>query len=237
MLITFDLWATIVLPQDEVAATAVTWLDVLRERSFTITSEALSEQLNDAWRHLIAAWRSGRYLDIEWLVDQVLADLFATDSRDITDDLRQQLRNSAGVSSLAVARGATELLASIKDRHTTLGLISDTGLTPSAVVRQILDDAGILYYFDVLAFSDELRVRKPATTAFYEAAALAGGLAGYACVHVGDSRWADVGGARAAGWRTIRYAGIKDDTSDHPDADYVARSYSELRDYLNRMSI
>ncbi|GAH01173.1 unnamed protein product, partial [marine sediment metagenome] len=42
-----------------------------------------------------------------------------------------------------------------------LGMISDTGITPGRIIREVLKDYTILDFFDVTVFSDETGFYKP----------------------------------------------------------------------------
>ena len=88
------------------------------------------------------------------------------------------------------------------------------------MLRQLLVAAGLLQHFTVLAFSDERRVRKPATAMFGwvldEAATEAAWV-----VHVGDDAVSDVAGAQRAGMRAIHF--VPDPSVPGVAADGAAR--------------
>ena len=65
-----------------------------------------------------------------------------------------------------ITPGAVEAVRELRARGLRLGLISNTGRTPGRVLRRLLEDADLLPCFDVLVFSDEARVRKPAAAIF-----------------------------------------------------------------------
>ena len=65
-----------------------------------------------------------------------------------------------------ITPGAAEAVHELRARGLRLGVISNTGRTPGRVLRRLLEDAGLLPCFDVLAFSDEAGVRKPAPAIF-----------------------------------------------------------------------
>ena len=95
-----------------------------------------------------------------------------------------------------------ETLVKFKENY-KLALISNTGRTPGRVLRILLKEAGILDFFDVLTFSDEVHLRKPNAQIFL----LTCERAGVKCkeaVHIGDSITIDVLGARDAGLRPIQ---------------------------------
>jgi putative hydrolase of the HAD superfamily len=129
--------------------------------------------------------------------------------------------------------GTRAHLAFLSDAGLRLGVICDTGLTPGRVVRRLLSDAGLLTYFDVCVFSDEVGVPKPAPRIFHTALdALATDASQTA--HVGDLLRTDVAGARAVGMTSIRFRAVYDDPSEQPEADLIADSHAQLREIFGR---
>jgi len=53
-----------------------------------------------------------------------------------------------------ITPAAADVVHALRARGLTLGMISNTGRTPGRVLRHLLDDAGLLSCFDVLAFSE-----------------------------------------------------------------------------------
>jgi putative hydrolase of the HAD superfamily len=105
--------------------------------------------------------------------------------------------------------------------------------TPGEVVRQILDQAGLLPFFRVLTFSDECGIRKPARAIFLRTLEELGVPARHA-VHVGDDAVLDVEGARDAGMAAIQVTADGRATAPvKPHA--VIRHLSELPAALRRL--
>jgi putative hydrolase of the HAD superfamily len=131
----------------------------------------------------------------------------------------------------AITPGVVEAVRELKARGLVLGLISNTGRTPGQVLRELLADAGLLPCFDILVFSDEVGVRKPASAIFRRVLdhvridAAAG-------VHVGDDAAADVAGARGAGMRAIHFVPV--DAPAAP-ADAVLREFAQLPALVARL--
>jgi len=107
------------------------------------------------------------------------------------------------VAPPAVDQGARAALEALAANGTLLAVISNTMRTPGAVVRQILDQAGLLPLFRVLTFSDECGIRKPARAIFLRTLEGLGVPAEHA-VHVGDDAILDVEGARDAGMTAVQ---------------------------------
>ena len=109
-----------------------------------------------------------------------------------------------------------------------VGLISNTGMTPGYTFRRYMEQVGILEYFDVLAFSDELRLAKPSTEIFLHTARELGAQPQWV-VHVGDHYLNDVVGAAKAGMKTIWIA-ASDEGAQEVDVrvDVRVRSLGEV---------
>ncbi len=77
-------------------------------------------------------------------------------------------------------------------------LVSNAGFTTAPSLRLLLDHHGFRPYLDVLVFSDELGLAKPASRTFQHA--LAGlGCDAKAAAFVGDTPYNDVFGSQSAG--------------------------------------
>jgi putative hydrolase of the HAD superfamily len=77
------------------------------------------------------------------------------------------------------------------------------------VLRRYLEREGLLRHFQVVTFSDEVRLRKPEAEIFRRTLAKLGpelGLEPHEVAHIGDNPEADVEGARAVGMRAVHYA-------------------------------
>ena len=152
---------------------------------------------------------------------------------------------------LAILHGTTSLLegvpavlAKLVSRY-KLGLISDTGVSPGRVMRELLARDGLLCHFDHLTFSDEHGRSKPHPSVFHATLAQLG-VAPDRAVHVGDLLRTDIDGASAIGMRTVRYTGHRDDRQAHHgaissvynseihEADAVIATYTDLAPILDR---
>lgn len=135
-----------------------------------------------------------------------------------------------------VIDGAREALSQLSGRY-RLGIISDVGFSPGRVLKQVLADNGLLGFFDSLVFSDEAGRAKPHIEVFERTARSLAAEPG-AMVHVGDLERTDIGGAKQAGYRAIRFTGItRMEEGETTIADFVTddlREIPKLVDELNR---
>ncbi len=106
--------------------------------------------------------------------------------------------------------GAEAVLAEVKALGLSVGLISNAGLTPGFVLRQILRDHGLLQYFDETIFSDEVELSKP-SAAIFEKALDAFGVEAAEAAFVGDQPILDVLGPQSAGIWSVQLGDLRED--------------------------
>jgi putative hydrolase of the HAD superfamily len=100
-------------------------------------------------------------------------------------------------------KGARDTLEAVRGHGLSVGLISNTGITPGFVLRRILDDMGLWQLLDHAAFSDEAEMAKPAV-ALFENTLGEMDVAASAAAFVGDQPRLDVAGARRAGMWSLQ---------------------------------
>ena len=101
------------------------------------------------------------------------------------------------------------------------------------MLRDYLDEHGVLHHFDHWSFSDEVGVYKPHRAIFEHA--LAGlGVTPDRAAHIGDLRRTDIAGALDMGMLALRYRGVHDDVGDVGElddlveGDHVVDDHAEL---------
>jgi len=156
---------------------------------------------------LARLWQMNRDVSVREHVVALVRALDATLperlSVETTAALIRAYAGPALVAPPAVDQGARAALEALAASGVLLAVVSNTMRTPGEVVRQILDQSGLLPLFRVLVFSDECGVRKPSRGIFQRALKDLGVPAEHA-VHVGDDAILDVEGARDAGMSTIQ---------------------------------
>lgn len=225
--VTFDCWGTLIFDKPE--ADGRTSYNVRVEhlaRIGGLERQAADELLKEAWAHHHTAWHELRGYGAPGMAAHCLEALGIRDERRLSE-LTDAFEEASIEFGVEVVPGAPEAIEEIRGRGLRTALVCDTGFTPGRVVRHLLGEHGITPLLNVLVFSDEVGVPKPHRRMFRTA--LDGiGIDPAAAAHVGDLRRTDVAGARDAGMRTIRFAGVYDDVSDLPDADLVIREMREL---------
>ncbi len=232
--ITFDFWAT--LYQDFWAREARLEIlaEVLRQAGRPRTPEELAAAYRHGWDLFEQVWKKERRsIDLPTWLRAVLDFLQTGLPEETLLRLRRPLEevylrpDSAGPQPVP---GVAEVLPRLARRY-PLGLISDVGLTPGRVLRQVLQRDGLLRHFTALTFSDEIGVTKPAPEPFLRTARLLG-VPPEAVVHIGDLPETDIQGAREVGMRTILFLGVSRREDGRPLADAVLEEYGQLEHLL-----
>ncbi len=235
-LVTFDFWDTLVTDSPE---------NLRAQRGLRV--EAIRRALHDAGTSVSQVDAE----DIHERSGLTLAERFWSDNRDPSsaEQLRIVLDThepgiAARLSPAAFAAaldayispvlahppdlspGAECAVRDLAARGVTLGIVSNTGRTPGAILRRVLDRHGLLRYFGPIAYSDEVGVRKPEAEIFRVTLAAAGTKPAVA-LHIGDNPDADVVGARGIGMRAAHYtAGFRAPAADAdliiPDLEMLA---------------
>ena len=133
---------------------------------------------------------------------------------------------------------ALEVLKSVRAMGLRMGMISNTGMTPGATFRTYLADTGMLGYFDILTFSDEVKMAKPSKEIFLLTLRKMKA-APEQTVHVGDSVRNDVAGAKLSGLKTVWITGFSeredpDDPATEPDE--TVNGLAEVVPAIKRLS-
>ena len=124
--------------------------------------------------------------------------------------------------------GAKEAVLKLAHRF-PLAILSDTGFASSAAQNRLLGREGLHDVFRVRIYSMDVGRAKPRREMF-EACATALGHDPESIIHIGDNERTDVRGALDAGFRAIRLDVVRDNGPSA--AEFVARSFDELREYL-----
>lgn len=200
--LTFDLWDTLVYPRNYGEFRLPALRRLLMENGVFLDDEKLNTVYQSGWsysKHVIRT-QGQRHVETGEIVDTVLknAGLHKPPNRGAVIRMYEEavLMDPPGLKE-----GAIEALEAVKGRY-KLGLVSVTGVSPGRLMRDIMEDHGILHYFETLAFSDEVGYVKPNARLFTAALDELGAKPADS-VHIGDSVKSDVVGARNTGMRVV----------------------------------
>ncbi len=133
----------------------------------------------------------------------------------------------------------------VKIKGFKAGIISNTGLTGGKSLRRIINQYNILHFFDETAFSDEVGLQKPNPKIFENLASKLN-IDVSEILHVGDTIFADIVGARNAGLQEgILYLGAFDDNYQERKLEedflefnprYVIDDYRDFPEVMNAIA-
>jgi FMN phosphatase YigB (HAD superfamily) len=232
--VTFDYWQTLLweepggLQSGRVAA----WAGLFEEAGIAVPDGALDAAHQSAFELASAAWKAGTQYTADHAGRHVVEHLGIEVPPDVALAVVEAYSSAGRRTLLHVTDGLEDVLRRLRDRGLRIGIVCDVGLTPSPVLREHLEQRDLLQYFDAWAFSDEVGYYKPRPEPFRHVLAALGVHEPRAAAHVGDNRRTDIAGARGMGMTSIRYTGVFDDRSDHPEADLVVASHAEMLDRL-----
>ncbi|MDH7499325.1 MAG: HAD family hydrolase [candidate division NC10 bacterium] len=240
--LTFDYWQTLLVdaPEGLKRARELRMEGMRKElgrRGIFLDLEEMNRAYDESGQRIMRIWAQD--VDIGPR-EQVLIylDCLNLDHREaVGEELLEDLEAAYATPLLqtlpSLLPGAREVLQRVRDSGCRIGLISNTGRTPGYILKSVLEKMGILSFFDVLTFSDELRVRKPNPAIFLHTLEELGVKPDRA-LHVGDDLRCDVGGAKGVGMKAIHLdRGEEKKTDVHPDG--IIEDLSQLQGLLERM--
>ena len=234
--ITFDFWSTLYKSQTVKREERLLFLKrgIEQGQEMAVEMNALVQAVEAARSAWAIAWvEEQRTMGAgEWL-SIVLQDLgLALESKALAA-IEQNIENTILDNLPALVAEAKTVLPFLA-AHYRLAIISDTGLTPGRVLRQILARDSLTAYFDHYTFSDEIGYSKPHPQAFLSTLRALDAQP-HEAVHVGDLLRTDIAGARRVGMRAVQYVGLNFDNTEADVApDAVIRNHQELRQVLRR---
>jgi len=227
--VTFDFWNTIVAEHAVGPRSGGRISEVLNEHGVAASSDEVKDAFFAGWKWFETRWADNVHTTTR---ESVAASLGALPTpvvdAAVIDAVTQIVVDGADPSTMTIAPGIGDCLESLSAAGVRIGIICDVGMTPSSTLRGYLSHHGLLDYFNHWSFSDEVGCYKPDQRIFAHAAEGLGLPDPAHTAHVGDLRRTDVAGAQTAGWISVRYKGLSDDSSAGPEADHVLDHHDEL---------
>ncbi len=243
--VTFDFWDTLVADDSDEPRRAALGLptkpqarlqllvDEITDNYPRITPEEISRGFALANERFRQAWKN------EYRTPSVssrLQEVYNFLQIPITPGFDQVVRHVEEMEVLIPPQfvpGVNEVLARLSEKY-ALGIISDTIHTSGRGIRTLMERQGILQYFKVFLFSDEVGASKPAPVVFQRAAAaFAVPLADI--VHIGDRESNDVNGPLAMRMKCVLFTGVLDRGSAKTHANAICREFVQLPDVIQEL--
>jgi len=225
--VTFDLWNTLVHNRNYGEFRLPRLREFLNRNGVELDDARLQEVYQAGFRYSSELYRGSgrRHVMTDEIVGHVMEQVGLRDRCDWTPVV-EAYEEAALNDPPKLKEGARETLEALHDK-VRIGLISDTGTSPGRVVRRILSEYGVLDYFDVTVFSDEVGYCKPNDVVFKVALEALGVEPGEA-LHVGDLVKSDIVGAKRAGMRTAWLKTGDQEYAPEDAPDYVITNLTEL---------
>jgi putative hydrolase of the HAD superfamily len=210
--VTFDLWETLLFERNGASgrrssARCSSVAEAFNKLGVPVSTEQASSALKQVIESLLEVWdRNEDISHVEQL--ELLVRYVSNGSLALKNEWVEEL-SSAYVSPFFgvppyLNPDAASVLEGLAKEGKRIGLICNTGVTPGFALRRFLESEGVLEYFDVLAFSDEIGFRKPDSRVFHLAARKLK-IDPCSIVHVGDNLRIDVWRAKKAGFMAMLF--------------------------------
>ena len=207
--VTFDCWGTLITDSGFERAMARRVEAIAQAGG--IEQEAAAELLDRAWRVHHDEWLNARQYGSTGMSAFCATELGITDPG-LCERLTEAFEDAGRLGSQSALEGAVDTLRTLRDAGIRTALVCDAGFTPGRIVRDFLDEHGLLEHLEYCAFSNEVGAPKPDPRIF-QVALEAIETAPEHAAHVGDLLRTDVHGARSLGMKTVRITQISDDAA------------------------
>ena len=244
--VTFDLWQTLLLDQPEMGRSRTqARLEGTKEALASVGEEFTLEGIEAAYWDGIRRFQqigesqgdiSFRH-QVENFVNCISPGLVERIPERIFWDILSCYSDSFFEHPARPHPAGIRVLRSVKDMGLRLGMVSNTGMTPGVSFRRFLSEHGMLDFFEVLTFSDEVGIAKPACEIFEMTLTALDAVPSQA-IHVGDHILFDVAAAKACGLSTVWIEGFyeRPDPSDPAtEADVSVSDLGEVPDAIRQL--
>ncbi len=201
--VTLDLWNTLFVEKDYSRWRLEYLEEVLLEQGFDREPEEVRRAYDAANDHAWRVWEleNHRHLPVEERLDHLLSEIGVDLPLVTRSEMIGRFQEVIWNDLPPLTEGAMETLEALEPRY-RLGIVSDSGITPGGVTREVLRDRGILDFFASTVFSDEVGLCKP-HEAMFGTALMELCAEPAEAIHVGDMLRTDVAGSMAMGMKAV----------------------------------
>jgi putative hydrolase of the HAD superfamily len=234
--VTFDFWKTLFFEGSYEELRVIYLRNVMNDLGIKRSLEEIAEAYESTHDYVHRVWAEEgyRHVPARERVDLMLRKLGVTVPESLKEKIIEYFEETILERPPRLKEGARETLENLHEKF-KLGIICDTGMTPGRVMRMILEDAGILRFFESTVFSDEVGFNKPHRLIF-ERALNELGVKPQEAIHVGDLHKTDIVGAKGIGMKAVW---IRQDKGESTiigcRADYEIESLPELVEILEKI--
>ena len=228
--VTFDFWSTLFVDtrgREREALRATVLADALGVTGVAASDHALADSLRASWDYFDTVWlHEHRTPSCGELVDAILGSLDAQLPPRNHEDLVDRFERLILDVPPEPMPGAVYTMPQLAKRY-RLAIICDTGYSPGAVLRELLDRHDLLGHFEYTYFSNEHGMSKPDPRVFLHVLEELG-VSPAEAAHVGDIQRTDVAGAQAAGMSAVHFVGANNADVPRSTGDVVVSHFEEL---------
>ncbi|MBF8266796.1 MAG: putative haloacid dehalogenase [Dehalococcoidia bacterium] len=209
--ITFDLWQTLIIDERELGRARTRRRlegaqEALNDAGYAFSFEQLQAAYRTCFRTCRAIHAQEKDVTFDEQVNIFIDNIDENLSQRLEGPVAERISHAYAEAFFdfppPVAPEAHGVLEELRGRGYRLGIISNTGQTPGRLFRRYLAQLGVLDFFQVLTFSDEVRLCKPSPEMFHMTLS-ALGTSPERAIHVGDHIQNDILGGNRAGMRTV----------------------------------
>ena len=244
--ITFDLWDTVFIddsdePKRKASGRAIKAIERRRHvYEFVNKHSRVSQEIvNAVYDTADVAFRSvWDEQHVTWTVAERLSIIFKGLGQTLPDSEMGELIRLHEEMELEFrpdfVEGVHDAIKALRKNY-RLGVISDAIFSPGRVLRTLLEGEGLLQYFDIFVFSDEIRHSKP-EPAVFEAAFKGFNIDPGELVHIGDREHNDIAGPQPLGAKAILCTAAIDRDSANTNAEATFSHYKDLPDIIEKLN-
>jgi putative hydrolase of the HAD superfamily len=183
--------------------------EILAKIGVVVSFEDLADGLRESTPWLANIWKKGEQVStleqIRYIVNHATKNraILLTDP-EVLMRLEETYWSPSLTAPATLNADAPKILQQLCERDLKIGLICNTGRGPGHALRELMRREGVLDYFDITIFSDEVGYGKPDTRIFLTAAKMLG-LRPSDILHIGDNVENDIRGAQGAGMKTLLF--------------------------------
>jgi putative hydrolase of the HAD superfamily len=212
--VTFDLWETLIFDRPEkdeergrMRCQGIR--DTLETLGISLNIDDVKRGYDQSASQMQNVWDRNREVPTFEQIRLILELAGLPNARIPTDTISVQRLVDAYVDPVVklpppLGEDVVDALEDVRALDAKIGLISNTGRAPGDALRQMLQEYGVLKYFDVTVFSNEIGFRKPDPRIFKQALTELD-VSPSRAVHVGDNPETDFNGARRVGMKALLY--------------------------------
>ncbi len=225
--ITFDLWNTLFEDKHFNTPRIQAATEALRYHGTPRNPEEVKEAYISAARAYRRMWEEDqRHMTVERRIRHMLQRLNTEPKGGLIQEIIVRFEDCFLDDPPTLKEGVEETLDALTGRY-RLGIISDTGVTPGTLIREHLDQRGLLHHFASAVFSDETGYCKPHPNQFRRALRELDAEP-HEAIHVGDLIRTDIAGAQAIGMKAVWVQTEGKTAPEHTQPDHTITRLNQL---------